>query len=102
MPIAKTFVLALAISAALIVPARPAASADSLAIWTDSARYQAGQSIRYCYSVPGPGPVTIVDHTPEGGSNVLLSGEDDGTGGCIDAIVTPPFGRECLEATFAG
>ena len=59
-----------------------------------------GEWLQVCYSVPGPGPVTITDILPDGRTQVLLSGYDDGAGGCFWAQVTPPTGTECIRLDY--
>ena len=62
--------------------------------------YTVGDPIRICYDVPGPGPITITDVHADGTQHVLLSGNDDGTGGCFNGTVTPPAGTECLRLDY--
>ena len=64
--------------------------------------YRLGQWIQICYTVPAPGPVTITDILPDGRSQILLRGYDDGRGDCFWATITPPTGRECLRLDFSG
>ncbi|SRR5579875_3246610 len=71
-------------------------------ITTDQPQYGIGSPIRICYTVPGPGPVTIVDQQPGGLSHTLLSAYDDGTGWCFPGTITPPAGTECLYLYFGG
>jgi hypothetical protein len=71
-------------------------------ISTDQSQYNVGASIRICYSVPGPGAFTITDNQPDGSSHTFFSGVDDGTGGCLGGIVTPPSGTECLQLSASG
>ena len=56
--------------------------------------YRPGEPIRICYSVSMPGQVQIVDYTPDGLQHTLLSGMDDGRGGCFNAVVSLPYGHE--------
>ena len=63
--------------------------------------YNVNDPIRICYDVPAPGPVTITDILANGTQQVLLSGYDDGTGGCFNGIVTPPAGTECLRLDYS-
>ena len=60
-----------------------------------------GEPIQICYTVPGSGRVSITDILPDGRTQVLLSGYDDGTGGCFWATITPPAGTECLRLDYA-
>ena len=78
-------------------PQPPPASAS---ITTDQGQYFVGETARICYTVPGAGQVTITDTLADGRSHVLLSGHDDGTGGCFLATVTLPRGIECLRLDF--
>lgn len=67
-------------------------------IRTDRNQYRVGEIATICYSIPaGATPIVITDILPNGTTRVLLSGVDDGTGGCIRATVTPPTGSECLR-----
>ena len=65
------------------------------------ATYAVGETIRICYDIPAPGQVTITDILADGRSHVLLSGFDDGTGGCFNGLVTLPMGTECLRLDYA-
>jgi len=69
------------------------------AIWTDKPQYQVGDTITYCYSVPQPAHVRIIDVEADGTSQVVVDGNDDGTGGCKQAQITPPTGTEQLLLT---
>ena len=71
-------------------------------IRTDRGSYEVGDTIRICYTVPNPGPVTIVDILADGSAQVLFSTNDDGSGGCFVGTVTPPTGTECLRLEFTG
>jgi hypothetical protein len=64
--------------------------------------YRLNEFIQICYSVPGPGPVTITDILPDGRTQLLLSGFDDGRGDCFWATIVPPTGTECLRLDFSG
>lgn len=66
-------------------------------IWTDRTTYVVGSTITVCYSVPGPTRVRIIDTDANGVSQVVLDGNDDGTGGCLHGVVTPPTGTEHLH-----
>jgi hypothetical protein len=76
------------------------ASADSLNIYTNKGVYNVGEPIKFCYTVPSPGHVRIIDETPDGHFNTIFNGFDDGTGDCIWATITPPTGYECLRINF--
>lgn len=67
------------------------------AIWTDKSQYQLGESLHYCYSVSVPGHVRITDTLPDGSSQVVLDGNDDGSGDCRSGTITPPTGTERLH-----
>ena len=73
-----------------------------LDITTNQSVYGVGQHIQVCYHVPAAGWVQITDHQGQYGQFVhtLLSGYDDGTGGCFFGVITPPFGHECLKITY--
>jgi hypothetical protein len=91
------FMFAAALVATIALVGAKTASADGPNIWTDKAVYHVGEPIMICYTVPGPGWTRILDHTPGGGTHTLISGHDDGTGGCFFGTVTPPTGHECLR-----
>ena len=63
--------------------------------------YAIGDLILVCYAVPAAGSVTLIDILADGTSQVLRSETNDGSGGCLLGIVTPPTGRECLRLEFA-
>ncbi|MGD9895111.1 MAG: hypothetical protein AB7U18_27825, partial [Dehalococcoidia bacterium] len=71
-----------------------------LAITTDRPSYFIGDSITICYKVPAPGPVTVIETLSNGQTNIVLSGYDDGTGGCTTGTVAPPAGVLCLTLTY--
>jgi hypothetical protein len=73
------------------------ASAGGATIRTDKGSYSVGEPIQYCFTVPGPGQVRIIDLLPDGRSQTILTRQDDGRGGCETVLVTPPSGRECLR-----
>lgn len=62
--------------------------------------YQPGDSITVCYTVPGPGPLTITDYLGDGTSHPFYSVYDDGRGDCVSGTVTPPLGTECFQLDF--
>src|SRR5437773_967339 len=69
-------------------------------IWTDRGVYNVGDSIQYCYRVPITGLVTITDFPANGNSNVIFNRQVLSTQDCIDGVVTPPAGRECLTLSY--
>jgi len=77
------------------------AQASAAGISTDQAQYQAGDTITICYSVPGPGPVTVTDYSSDGSSAVLLSVYDDGTGWCFPATAQGPASTERLVLSWS-
>lgn len=83
-----------------VVGPTPPPPPAGVAISTDRSSYRIGDRIRVCYSVPAPGPITIIDMLANGQTQTLLSGYDDGTGGCIPGTVTPPAGTECLTLNY--
>ena len=78
-----------------------AGSGGTASISTEKATYQVNDPIRICFTVPGPGPITITD-TQGGSSNTLASWNDDGRGGCVNGMVTPPIGQECFRLDYQG
>ena len=83
-----------------VVGQQPPPPPTSLAIYTDRQQYFIGSPIQVCYRVPAPGPITIIDILANGVQQTFLSGYDDGTGGCVAGVVTPPAGTECLRINF--
>jgi hypothetical protein len=81
-----------------------AAQSGGVSISTDHAQYQVGDTAQVCYTVAGPGPVSIADMQADGSSHNLFATDDDGTGYCFAATITPPSGNECLSisATSSG
>jgi hypothetical protein len=77
--------------------ARTLAGSGRVTITTDQPQYSVGDVAKVCYTVLGPGRVTILDMRPDGTSQAIVSAVDDGTGGCFQALVTPPTGNECLQ-----
>lgn len=69
-------------------------------ISTDRGAYFVGDRLQFCWDVPNAGRVTIYDITPDRRTRVVESFWDDGYGGCENADVTPPTGRECLAISF--
>jgi hypothetical protein len=80
----------------------PGDSSARAMITTDKADYRIGEALTFCFTVPGPGPITITDRLANGQQNVLVEWYDDGRGACFMATVTPPGGRECLRLDYAG
>jgi hypothetical protein len=81
-------------------PLPPQPPVNNLAITTDRTQYSPGDTIQYCYTVPSAGFITVV-MTPAGGaSQTVLSGFDDGSGGCRQGTIIPPAGSECLTLTY--
>jgi hypothetical protein len=72
------------------------AQSGSVTVSTDKMQYQVGESVRICYTVAGPGPITITDILADGTRQQLFQGVDDGTGYCFNGSITPPVGTECL------
>jgi hypothetical protein len=78
--------------------AQPQAVTPGTTIRTDKTQYRVGELINICYSIPpGATPIIITDRLADGTLRTLLSGVDDGTGGCFNGTVTPPTGTECLR-----
>jgi hypothetical protein len=76
--------------------APPPPAGAGLFIITNSTYYYIGAPLTMCYTVPGPGNVTIVDTLANGQSTVFYTNFDDGSGACLKGIVTGPLGLECL------
>jgi hypothetical protein len=76
-------------------PAQPMPGRATIS--TNKDRYHVGEGIRICYTVPGPGPITIVRGLANGDTRVILQGYDDGSGGCVQGIVTAPAGLKRLR-----
>jgi hypothetical protein len=77
------------------------AQSGEVTISTDRSQYQVGDTAQVCYTVAGPGPMTISDFRPSGASQTFLVVDDDGRGDCVLGMITPPTGNECLEITAA-
>jgi hypothetical protein len=84
-----------------IYPPPPGCGGSGGTITTDQSQYTIGSPIRICYTVPGPGPVTVTD-SQNGTSHVLLSTFDDGSGWCFGGTITPPTGTECERLDYSG
>lgn len=101
-PLLLTALALLVMTAALAPrPQTTAAQSGGASIRTDKPQYRIGEPIQVCYTVPGPGPVTVTD-IQGGVSQVIMSGNDDGTGGCTTGVTTPPPGQECFRLDYAG
>jgi hypothetical protein len=72
------------------------AQAVGASITTDRPEYLPGETITICYSLPGPGPITITDYSSDGSSEVLLDAYDDGTGWCFPVAAQRPASSERL------
>jgi hypothetical protein len=83
-----------------VVP--PGSSGATAMVTTDKADYRIGEALTFCFTVPGPGPITITDRLANGQQNVLVEWHDDGRGACFSGTVTPPSGRECLRLDYTG
>lgn len=59
----------------------------------EGATYRVGDPITYCYSVNMPMDITIGEQFDAGGELQLVSGHDDGSGGCFSRRVVAPAGR---------
>src|SRR5262249_52008733 len=68
----------------------PAEAQSRTTISTDQRQYRVGESIRYCYTVARAGHVRIVEIQADGRRQTLVSGNDDGRGGCRTGNVTGP------------
>lgn len=75
--------------------------ASAAGISTDRQQYRPGDSITICYTVPGPGPITITDYSSDGSSAVLANWYDDGTGWCFTAVAQGPASSERLVLSWA-
>lgn len=79
------------------------AQGSQAAIWTDKSEYEVGDRARLCYAVPSPAYIEITDILADGNSKVILSGNDDGTGDCLEGTIEPPAGMETLRlAVYSG
>jgi hypothetical protein len=72
----------------------PTMPAARLGITTGSS-YMLGATMRYCYTVPGPGFVRVTMTFSSGGGRQLLAGNDDGRGDCrTEQIQGPSSGAQ--------
>ncbi len=69
------------------------------AIWTDQPGYVPGALLAYCYLPQVPANVTVTLIRTPADQQVLLSGFDDGSGGCQEFVVSPPAGPRILRLT---
>ena len=81
-------------------PLPPPPPVNNLTITTDRTQYSPGDTIQYCYSVPAAGFITVVMTPASGAPQTVLSGFDNGSGGCRQGTIIPPAGNECLTLTF--
>lgn len=70
------------------------------AIWTDKSEYNIGDPIQYCYRIPIVGQVTINDLAADGSSTIIFNQVVNSTHGCLNGVVTPPSGHECLSMNY--
>jgi hypothetical protein len=96
------FTLVLGLIGFLFV-ATPAALAqlDGLSITMDADNYNIGDHGGFCYTVPGPGQVTITNNGAAG-TLTLLSSQDDGSGDCDAGTMQGPPGKYCVIILFSG
>jgi hypothetical protein len=80
---------------------QPATNLDGLTIAMDGAQYNIGDKGGFCYTVPGPGQVTITNNG-SGGTIQLLSVRDSGSGACNSGAIQGPAGRYCVVILYAG
>jgi hypothetical protein len=92
----------MAMPVSLMYTVVPAGSGPRASLTTDKAKYRIGEAITFCFTLPGPGPVTITDRLADGQEQVIVDWNDDGRGACLTGTVTPPTGRECLRLDYAG
>lgn len=63
--------------------------------------YQLGEKMRLCYTLPGPGTITITETDQSTGSGqVLRTGDDDGTTDCLSGILQGDPGRVCEKLSY--
>jgi len=85
------------------LPSPTASPQASVAITTEKTQYQFGDTVHVCYSVPGPGTVTVVHLLPDGSSQPWGGGVlhvASGTG-CFDRN-RPPAGLNQEHLDFRG
>lgn len=71
-------------------------------ITTDKQQYGPRDTVRYCFTVPGPGHVLVVGTVDSTANVSILDSDDDGTGDCKSYKLEPPYGNECLALEFNG
>jgi hypothetical protein len=101
----RFFAAALATAATVLaavaaVPGR--ADAQSAGVRTDQFHYAIGDAVRICYTVPGPGPITLTVTIPEVRSVVVAQGYDDGRGDCVTTRAGNPAGERRVRLDYAG
>jgi hypothetical protein len=74
---------------------------DGLSIHMGASTYNIGDQGRFCYTVPGMGTVTITNNGVNG-TVTLLTGRDDGSGGCTGGAIAGPAGKYCVVILFSG
>jgi len=75
--------------------------APVVALRAERSTYRVGESIELCWTVPGPGRVTIVDRLANGVQRTYPQGDNAGSG-CISGTVEPPAGQECFRLEYSG
>jgi hypothetical protein len=102
--IAKICALALiaaVVSLASVSVGRASGDLDGLTITMDQDTYTIAAIGNLCYTVPGPGEVTITNNNASG-TVTLLTRKDDGSGDCEHGPIDGPSGRYCVVILFAG
>jgi hypothetical protein len=94
-------ILAAILSLTSISAARASGDLDGLSITMDQSTYTIGAIGNVCYTVPGPGQVTITNNNASG-TVTLLTRKDDGSGSCEHGPIDGPAGRYCVVILFAG
>jgi len=98
----SAWLLALGLGA-LMFNAIPTAFAqlDGLSVTMDADHYNIADTGTICYTVPGPGQVTMTNNSAAG-TITLLSVRDDGSGDCKVGPIQGPAGKYCVVVLFAG
>jgi hypothetical protein len=81
--------------------ARASVDLDGLSVTMDGDSYNIGATGGICYTVPGPGQVTLTNNNAAG-TAILLSRRDDGSGSCEYGPIQGPAGRYCVVVLFSG